>query len=98
MKKKRSRRYYINQIPKHHKDLKYGSLDDAFEDYRKYLKSISDYFIGDMRLKEEYLDLYNILIGVELNDKEINSITKTFYDELAESFNDKLSSDDYELD
>ncbi|GHV91451.1 hypothetical protein AGMMS50268_19540 [Spirochaetia bacterium] len=98
MKKKRSRRYYINQIPKLHKDLTYFSLEEAIADYKIFRKSMSDHFIGDMRLKEEYPDLYDKLVNEELNDKEINSITKTFYDELAESFNDKLSSDDYELD
>ncbi|GHT67810.1 hypothetical protein FACS1894110_14030 [Spirochaetia bacterium] len=95
---KRSRRYYIKQIPRFRNETKYNTLDEALTDYTRFKKSISDHFISDMRLKEEYPDLYNIFIDAELMEEEIEMIKQVFYEDLGIVFNDELSSDDYELD
>jgi ribosome-interacting GTPase 1 len=98
MKRKRPRLYYINQLPKYQKDVICDTLDEAIEGYRIFKKSIANYFKTDMRLKEEYPDLYNVFTEEILDEEEIEMIKQTFYEELGLAFNDKLSSDEYELD
>jgi hypothetical protein len=94
---KQERRYYINQIPECPNKV-YPTLDEAISEYKAFKKSITDHFVSDMALKEEYPDLYNTFMEVELTEKEIAIVTKRFYEESVIGYSDKLTSNDYELE
>jgi hypothetical protein len=95
---KRSRRYYINLIPKLHRNLSDFTLDETFEDFKKYKKSVAEHFKSDMKLKEDYPDLYNSFMDEELSEAEIEAIKQAFYEEKVIVYSDKLSCDEYELE
>jgi hypothetical protein len=91
--------YYLTKIPglEHQFVVDNLPLEEALQGYKRYKEKIAEYYKPDMDLKEKYPAIYEILIKVELNEKEIENITKNFYREYIGTYSETLDADDYDL-